>query len=152
MLTSKLHGLLNIFVSMLMDFHHTSITGILLMRQSKWGLQPYANFKTAYFIEYCSSMLMDFHETSITGILLMRLSKISCIWKTFCIILYFLHSLFTHTHTHTHVHTYIHTSMYVYMSDNYLFVPNAVLKSMCILYLSQSLCYIDSLLQLAYDH
>ena len=35
--------------------------------------------------------------------------------------------------------------MYVNISDNYLLVPNAVLKSMCILYLSHSLCYIDSL-------
>ena len=35
--------------------------------------------------------------------------------------------------------------MYVNVSDNYLFVPNAVLKSMCMLYLSPSLCYIDSL-------
>ena len=31
------------------------------------------------------------------------------------------------------------------MSDNYLFVPNAVLKSMCMIYHSPSLCYIDSL-------
>ena len=46
---------------------------------------------------------------------------------------------------HTHIHTYIHTCMYVNMSENYLFVPNAVLKSMCMLYLSHSLCYIDSL-------
>ena len=131
-------------------------------------------------------MLMDFHETFITGILLTRLSKISCIWKTFCIILCFLHSIFhficvflgecgdlilylvticiihltfcfvysnvfthtpTHTcpHTHRYIHASIHTCMYVNVSDNYLFVPNAVLKSMCMLYLSPSLCYIDSL-------
>ena len=31
-LTSKLHG------SLLMDFHDTSITGILLLRWSKWGV------------------------------------------------------------------------------------------------------------------
>ena len=139
-------------------------------------------------------MLKDFQETSVTGITLMRLLKISCIWMTFCIILCFLHSIFTHTHIH--IHTYIHTCMYfdvdfsfcwlnlevswrrpeedysstwklvynstrcsvqeitsllqdtcmyVNVSENYLFVPNAVLKSMCMLYLSQSLCYIDSL-------
>ena len=35
--------------------------------------------------------------------------------------------------------------MYVNVSNNYLFVPNAILKSMCMLYLSPSLCYIDSL-------
>ena len=35
--------------------------------------------------------------------------------------------------------------MYVNVSDNSLFVPNVVLKSMCMLYLSPSLCYIDSL-------
>ena len=35
--------------------------------------------------------------------------------------------------------------MYVNVSDDYLFVPNAVLKSMCMLYLSPSLSYIDSL-------
>ena len=33
--------------------------------------------------------------------------------------------------------------MYGNVSDNYLFVPNAVLKAMCMLYLSPSLCYID---------
>ena len=36
---------------------------------------PYANFKTAHFVEYVSSMLMDFHKTSIAGIPLMRQSK-----------------------------------------------------------------------------
>ena len=101
----------------------------------------YANFKTAHFVEYLGSMLMDFDETSVTGILLMRLLKISCIWKIFCIILCFLHSIFTHTH----IYTYIHTCMYVNVSDNYLFVSNTVLKSMCMLYLSQSMCYIDAL-------
>ena len=35
--------------------------------------------------------------------------------------------------------------MDVNVSDNNLFVPNAVLKSMYMLYLSPSLCYIDSL-------
>ena len=84
---------------------------------------------------------MDFHGTSLSGILLIRLSKISCIWKTFCIILCFLHSSFTQTHLHTYINTY----MYVNVSDNYLFVPNAVLKSMRMLYLSPSLWYIDSL-------
>ena len=34
--------------------------------------------------------------------------------------------------------------MYVNVSENYLVVPNAVLKSMRMLYLSPSLCYIDS--------
>ena len=38
--------------------------------------------------------------------LLMRLSKISCIWKTFSIILCLLHSIFTHTHIHTYIHTF----------------------------------------------
>ena len=73
----EVHILLNILlnISMLMDFHETSITGILLMRWSQWGVQPYANFKTAHFAKYLSSMLMDFHETSITGILFMRQSK-----------------------------------------------------------------------------
>ena len=70
----------------------------------------------------------------------MRLSKISCIWKMFCIILYFYIQS-----SHTHIYTYIHTYMYVNVSDNYLFVPNAVLKSMCMLYPSPSLCYIDAL-------
>ena len=68
--------------------------------------------------------------------------KISCIWKMFCIILCFLHSVFMHTHIHTYIHTYIHACI---VSDNYLFVPNAVLKSMCMLYLSSSLCYMDSI-------
>ena len=45
---------------------------------------------------------------------------------------------FTHT---SHIHTY----MYLNVSDNYLFVQNAVLKSMSMLYLSPSLCYIYSL-------
>ena len=55
--------------------------------------------------------------------------------------------LYTHPNPHppTHIHTYIHVCMYVNVSDNYPFVPNAVLKSMCMLYLSPSLCYIDSL-------
>ena len=35
--------------------------------------------------------------------------------------------------------------MYVTVSDNYLFVPGEVLKLMCMLYLSPSLCHIDSL-------
>ena len=35
--------------------------------------------------------------------------------------------------------------MYINVCDNYLFVPNAVLISMCMLYPSPSLCYIDSL-------
>ena len=39
----------------------------------------------------------------------------------------------------------MHTCMYVNVSDNYLSVPNAVLKSMWMLYPSPSLCYIDSL-------
>ena len=43
------------------------------------------------------------------------------------------------------VTTYIPTCMDVNVSDNNLFVPNAVLKSMYMLYLSPSLCYIDSL-------
>ena len=42
-------------------------------------------------------------------------------------------------------HTHIHICIYVNVSANYLFVPNSVLKSMCMLYLSPSLCYIDSL-------
>ena len=126
-------------------------------------------------------MLMDFHETSTRGILLIRQLKISCIWKPFCIILCFLHSIFhficvffgecgdlipplvtiyimhltcfvysnTFTHTHpiphtpTHTHKYIHTSIHTCML-RCLFVLNAVLKSMCMLYLSPSVCYIDS--------
>ena len=36
---------------MLMDFLETSITGILLIRQSNEGQQPYANFKTAHFVK-----------------------------------------------------------------------------------------------------
>ena len=40
---------------------------------------------------------------------------------------------------------YIHAYMYGNVSENYLFVPNAVLKSICMLYLSPSLCYIDFL-------
>ena len=136
-LTSKLH-FLKYLGSMLTDCHETSLTGILLIRQLKWGAKPYAYFTTAHFVEYLSSMLMDFHETSITGILLFRLLKISCIWKTFCIILCFLHSIFMHI-------IYIHACIYVNVSDNYPSVPNAVLKSMCMLYLSPSLCYIDSL-------
>ena len=44
-----------------------------------------------------------------------------------------------------HTHTYIHTCIYVNVSNNYLFVPNAVLRSICMLYLSPSLHYIDSL-------
>ena len=105
---------------MLIDFHKTS--KILLDKmirdflhfwlRSKWGeiiiemKGNYANFKTACFVKYLGSMLTDFHETSITGILLMRLSKISCIWKTFSIILCLLHSIFTHTHIHTYIHTF----------------------------------------------
>ena len=126
---------------MLMNFHETSITGILWWDDWNEGQQPYANFKTACFVKYLGSMLTDFHETSITGILLMRLSRVSCIWKNFCTILYFLHSIFTHTY----IDTYIHTCMYVNVSENYLFVPNTVLKLMCMLYLNPSLCYIDSL-------
>ena len=61
--------------SMLMDFHETSITGILLMRWSQWGVQPNANFKTAHFAKYLSSMSMDFHETSIPRIPLMKWSN-----------------------------------------------------------------------------
>ena len=34
--------------------------------------------------------------------------------------------------------------MYVNVSDNYHFVPNAVLRLMCMLYLRPSLCYIES--------
>ena len=96
---------------MLMGFHETSLTGILLMRTVKMrGKQPYDNFKTAHFVKYLGSILMDFHETSITGILLMRLSKIYCVHKTFCIILCLLHSIFTHIHTYimycVHVRTH----------------------------------------------
>ena len=86
--------------SFMTDFHETSLTWILLMRQSKWGAttliswlilmdfykpsltgiplirqhnerqQPYANFKTAHVVKYIGSFLMDLHKTSITGILL----------------------------------------------------------------------------------
>ena len=45
------------------------------MRQLKYGVEPYAYFKTACFVKYFGSMLTDFHETSITGILLMRQLK-----------------------------------------------------------------------------
>ena len=52
----------------------------------------------------------------------------------------------THTHPPTPTHTYIHTWMYVcYCVWQLFFVQNAVLKSMCMLYLSPSLYYIDSL-------
>ena len=46
--------------SILMDFHETSITGIILMRQLKWGAQSYANCNTACFVKYLGSMLMYF--------------------------------------------------------------------------------------------
>ena len=84
---------------------------------------------------------MDFHETSITGILLMRLKNLFYPED-------FLHHPLLpafNLHTHTHTYIYIHVCMYVNVSDSYHFVPNAVLKSMCMLYLSPSLCCIDSL-------
>ena len=37
MLTSKLPGFVKFLDSLLIDFHETSLTGILLMRQSKQG-------------------------------------------------------------------------------------------------------------------
>ena len=121
MLTSQLHILLNISALCWLIFTRCLKQGFFWWDDQNEGQKPYANFKTACFVEYLASMLMDFHETSITGILLMSLSKMSCIWKTFCIILCLLHSILTHTHT------YIQTCMYVHVSHNYLFVPNVVL-------------------------
>ena len=71
------------------------------------GQWPYANFKTTCFVKYLGSMLTDFHETSITGILLMRLLKISCVWKTFCIILCILHLIYTHRFIHICIHVHM---------------------------------------------
>ena len=68
MLTSKLHILLNILDSMLMDLHEISITGILLMGQSKWVVTTLCLLsKLHILLNIFSSMLIDFHETSITG-------------------------------------------------------------------------------------
>ena len=58
-----------------MDLHKTSITGILLRDDLNEEQQPYASFKTAYFLIYLSSFMTDFPETSLTWILLMRQSK-----------------------------------------------------------------------------
>ena len=93
--------------SMLMDFHETSITGIFGWDDWNEWQKPSSNFKTACLVKYLSSLFMDFHEFSIAGILLMRLLKISCIWKTFCFILCFLHLIFTHTHTCIHTYMYV---------------------------------------------
>ena len=75
MQTSKLHAMLNLLSSLWTDFDDTSMSGILLMRQSKWKVKTYANFKTAHNVECLSSMLTNFYWTSITGILFMRWSK-----------------------------------------------------------------------------
>ena len=58
-----------------MDLYKTSIAGILLRDDLNEEQQPYANFKTAYFVIYLSSFMTDYHETSLIGILLMRQSK-----------------------------------------------------------------------------
>ena len=85
------------------------------------------------------------------GDLILHLVTICIIHLIFCFV---YSNAFTHTppHTtttptnpHTYMYTCIHTFMCVNVFDNYLLVPNAVPKSMCMLYLSPSLCYIDSL-------
>ena len=112
MLTSKLHVLLNILALCWHIFTRLLKQGFFCWDNQNEGQKPYANFKTAHFVEYLSSMLMDFHKTSIMGILLIRLLKMSCIWKTFCIILCFLHLIFTFMH----IHIYIHTCMLMWMT------------------------------------
>ena len=53
-----------------MDFHETSITGILFDEMIEMrGTNP---MQTAHFVKYPDYMLTDFHETSIAGILLIN--------------------------------------------------------------------------------
>ena len=74
MLTSKLHVSLNILAPC-WDIHKTSITGILSMMWSKWGVKMLCQLRNctfclfALFVKYLSSILADFHKTSVTGIL-----------------------------------------------------------------------------------
>ena len=103
MLTFKTVFLLNILAPCWEIFRRLLYQEFFCWDDWNEGQQTYANFKAAHFVEYLSSMLMDFHETSKTGILLMRILKISCIRKTFCIVLCFLHSIFTHIHKYIHV-------------------------------------------------
>ena len=67
-------------------------------------------------------MLTDFHETSITGILFDETIENLLYLEDILHHPLLPHSIFTHTY----IHTYICTCMYVNVSDNYLFVPNAV--------------------------
>ena len=132
MLTSKLH----LMKSTVVDESLSSFKPMYCSRE----YQASTRSKLQHFVKYLGIMLLGFYEISITGILLMRLSKISCIWKTFCIILCFLHLIFTHTY----IHICIHVCMLMCLKTIF-FVPNAVLKSMCMLYLNPCVCYIDSL-------
>ena len=91
--------------TMLTDFHDTSITGVLLMRWSKWGATHYANFKTAHFVEYLGTMLIDCLETSITGIFLWDYKK-SLVSEDLL-----HHPLLPAFNLHTH--TYIYTCVYI---------------------------------------
>ena len=72
---SKLHVLLNISAPCWWIFMTFLYQGCFWWDDQNEGWQPYANFKTACFVEYLSSMLINFHETSTTGILLMRQLK-----------------------------------------------------------------------------
>ena len=65
-------------------------------------------------------MLIDFYVTSIAGILLMSDETIENLLYPEDIMHYPLLSAFN-----LQIHTYIHIYMYINVSDNYLFMPNA---------------------------
>ena len=63
-LTSKLHVFLKCLSSMLMDFHETSVTGILLIETIKMrGNKPMLTSKLHVLLKFLGSLLMDFRET-----------------------------------------------------------------------------------------
>ena len=106
-------------------------------RKSLVSGRPFAS-SSASCIQSFTSFVFSLGSVETLYTLYLHLVTICIIHLTFCFV---YSNAFTHTPTHTHIHTY----MYINVSDHKLFVPNAVLKSLCMLYLSSSLCYIDIL-------
>ena len=75
------------------------------MRWSKWGHQPYANFKTAHFVEYLDSMLMNFHETYNWDPFDETIENLLYLGRPFALS---SASFIQSSHTHTYKYTYMY--------------------------------------------
>ena len=137
MLTSKLHVLLNIMAPCWWIFTRQ---GFFCWDNQIKGNIPMLTSKLHIFLNISAPCWWIFMRLLIQGFFWWDYQKSHVFGRPFASF-----SASCIQSSHTHIHTYIRTCMYVNVSDNYLFVPNPVQKSMCMLYISYSLCYIDSL-------